>query len=633
MPRTAARLAGLLVAGPATVGPVTLDVPELLRSSPTGRRDRLGPEEATVPRLESVDGPEFEERAVALVRGDQRLDLRFPIVAPEISGAEGVARSVSPGVGYVHWPPPDADWDALRRPAAELVVLGNARALWRSGEPFVRALLDLRRRLGAGPLLWAPRVGLPHRLALLAWLGVDLVDTTEGLWQASEGTFLDPTLGAVSEDASRAAGACPCPGCRAPAPSPEGRALHAEFAFREEHGRVRAAVADGRLRELVEARLAAEPAAAEMLRYSDRLLGELLRERTPVVGGASRSYVLRESRRRPEVVRFVERVRARYRPPPSKRVLLLVPCSRTKPYRNSPSHRRFARAWEGWAPAPLLHVVSVSSPLGLVPRELEDVFPARQYDIPVTGDWEADERDAVRRALARIVETGRYTQAIAHLDPVEYGFLAGDLPAALHPRWTVADDRTTSPEALDALRNALDAADLGPDPPAGGALAVAREGLEALAAVQFGPEAARRLFEPPTRLEGRPWSLRLTDGHVDLATWAEGRGLFQLTVAGGRRVLPSGVLQVELDPGVALRGDLFVPGVRGADPGISPGDAVLLVRDGTLHGVGEAVLPGRLMTELRRGLAVRVRHHVPDRDRATDSSKSEAAARSSGPVV
>jgi archaeosine synthase alpha-subunit len=340
-------------------------------------------------------------------------------------------------------------------------------------------------------------------------------------------------------------------------------------------------------------------------------LAPLVQARTPVTSRARRTYVLQESRRRPEVTRFLSRIVERYRPPPSKRVLLLVPCSRTKPYRNSRSHRRFARVWENWPHAPLLHIVSVSSPLGLVPRELEDVYPARHYDIPVTGEWAEDERQAVRNALEVFLQRGAYTQVIAHLDPAEYAFLADALPERFHPRWTVSDDHTTSPVALQALRTALDESDLGPAPPSIGPLAAAKEGLESLARIQFGPTAGELLFTPPTRLQGRPWAQRLTDGQgKDLATWAEERGVFQLTVAGGARILPALSLQVEVDPGVTLTGDLFTPGVRAADPAICPGDAVLLVRSGALLGVGEAALTGALMTELPRGLAVKVRHRT-----------------------
>ena len=133
------------------------------------------------------------------------------------------------------------------------------------------------------------------------------------------------------------------------------------------------------------------------------------------------------------------------------------------------------------------------------------------------------------------------------------------------------------------------------------------------------------------RLSGRPWFQRVTDGRADLATWREERGLFQLTVAGARRLWPDPPLAVEVDSGVSLEGDLFVPGVHRADERIRVGDAVILVRDGHLAAVGEAALPGRLMTELVRGLAVRVRH----REHATTDSPmtEERSPSDAGPVI
>ncbi|MFZ0830295.1 MAG: DUF5591 domain-containing protein [Thermoplasmata archaeon] len=612
--------AGALLLGSSEVGPLHFETPEILWSQET---DPSTPRPTSVLRAELFQGEDLPvgHRELIIRRGAAELRLTFPVPTPEISGTPGLWQMVQPGVAYLHWPLSDTEWKELRNGRPELVVLGNARALWQDGEPFVRALTDIRTQLGGYPLLWTPRVALPHRLSLLAWLGVDLVDTTEGLWGAARGTYFDATLGSVQAESARKECACDCASCRTEPPG--SLEIHTEAVFGHEMAKVRMAVRDGRLRELVEARLTAEPALAEMLRYADQQLAPLLAGRTPVVSRGKRTYVLHESRRRPEVTRFLSRMLDRYRPPPSKRVLLLVPCSRTKPYRNSRSHRRFARAWEVWRNAPLLHVVSVSSPLGLVPRELEDVYPARHYDIPVTGQWDEDEREAVLRALGVFLAKGAYTQVIAHLDPTEYRFLRDALPERLHPRWTLMDEHTTSAAAIHSLQTVLEESDLGPSPPSIGPLVAAKEGLEALARVQFGSRAGELLFAPPTRLEGRPWSQRLTDGKgKDLATWAEERGLFQLTAAGGARILPASALWVEVDPGVTLTGDLFTPGVRSADPTIAPSDAVLLVRAGSLLGVGEAVLSGALMTELPRGLAVKVRHRV----RPTDSATSPEVA-------
>jgi predicted RNA-binding protein len=233
--------------------------------------------------------------------------------------------------------------------------------------------------------------------------------------------------------------------------------------------------------------------------------------------------------------------------------------------------------------------------------------------------------------VRHVVARGQYRSVVVHLDPVEYAFLRDALPTDRPTRWTLSDHRSTSPEALAALREAVGAALEGEKSVPGGPLAVVREELHEVAAVQLGRAGADRLFAPSVRLAGRPWFQRVTDGRADLATLREERGLYHLTVAGARRLVPEPPLWVEVDPSLPLTGDLFVPGVRGADPAIRVGDSVVLLRDGALAAVGEAVLPGRLMTELAHGLAVHVRHRAHD---PTDTPKSEESPHPhAGPVV
>ena len=619
--RTVDRLEGLALLGHGSVGPVRFPVPALLDSRAVG-------EVGTGVYLESL-GESAGRRQLRLGVGEDHIDLDLPIIAPDVIGPGAGAHPAGPRVVLVHAPLASEDLKALRRDPPELLVLGNARALWSEGRPFVETIRSLREGVGARPLLWAPRVALPHRLPFLLYLGVDLVDTTEGRLAATHGAYLDAELGEADPAATRAERSCPCPGCAGP--ESVDRDLHARSVYGRAFATTRAAARSGRLRELVEARTVAEPALGEMLRYADRDLERLLDERTPVVGGASHGYVLAESHRRPEMLRFRRRLAERYRPPPSKEVLLLVPCSKTKPYRISRSHRRFAAALEGLRRLERIHVVSVSSPIGLVPRELEDVPPARQYDIPVTGEWSEAERSAVLEGLGHLLRSGPYRRAVVHLDPVEYGFLRTAFPPTLAVEWTLPDDRTTSAEALRSLRAAAEWALAESTSVAGGPLAVVREELREVAAVQFGRELIDPLFAPPIRLAGRPWFQRLTDGKTDLATLREERGLFHLTVAGARRLAAPYPLAVDIDPTLTLAGDLFTPGVRHADLGIRVGDSVVLLRNGRLAAVGEAALPGPLMTELERGLAVHVRHRAHG---STDTTMTKSAPRpDEGPVV
>ncbi len=617
MTRSADFVDGMALLGTARVGPITVPTPALLEVDSDG----ASPDALTLREGESEPGV----RRLLLGSRAGELDLRIPILAPEVTGPPAGPVPVGPGAWLVH--APLAGPVASAEPSPDLIVLGNARALWNGGAPFIEGIRTVRERFGARPVLWAPRVALPHRVPLLAYLGVDLLDPTEGLLAAAGGTFLDPALGAADAAAMRAERACPCPACSADPPGP--LSDHTRDAFRRALAETRSAIRQGRLRELVESRTTSEPALAEMLRYADRELAALLEERAPVTGAGIRSYVLAESHRRPEMDRFRRRLVERYRPPRSKSVLLLVPCSKTKPYRGSRSHRRFASAFEDLRGAERVHVVSISSPIGVVPRELEDVPPARHYDIPVTGDWSEVEREFVRTGVRHMLASGGYRSVVVHLDPGEYAYLRPELGAAA--RWTLQDDRTTSSDALAALRSALQEALASESPMAGGPLAVVREELAELASVQFGRATAGRLLASPLRLAGRPWFQRLTDGRRDLATVREERGLLFLTVAGAERLVPDPPLSVDVDPALPLTGDLFTPGVRAADRSIRIGDSVVLRRDGALAGVGEAVLPGALMTELSHGLAVRVRHRV---GAPTDIAKTEEAPSSvPGPVV
>lgn len=626
--RTVVTIEGLASAGPVSVGPLGFSSPTVAWSL---RTREPGPTDDPKWPVVLAEGPPapLGSRTFELRSGGQRMELRSSVLAPEVSGVPGAVQSATADTWWVHWPLEPAQWEELRAARPAMVVLGNARALFAEGEPFVLAVRDLRDHLGAGPLLWAPRVALPHRLAFLTYLGVDLLDATEARLRALRGIYLDETIGEL--DRESAALRCTCPHCLGSEPSID---RHVRWVFERESALVAAAVRSHRLRELVEARVTAEPALAELLRYADRSLAALLDDRTPVIGTSQRNYVLRESQRRPEIARYLRRFEERYRPPPAKEVLLVLPCSKTKPYRNSPSHRRYWRALEGTAGLERVHVVSVTSPLGVVPRELEDVYPARHYDIPVTGEWDESERAGVIRGVRHLLANGRYRAAVLHLDPEEYGFLRDAAPTTVPTVWTSGDHRTLAAPALDAMRRAVNDAVSETQPVVGGPLAVVREELREIAAFQFGRAAAELLFADPTRLMGRPWFQRLTDGrHTDLATWREERGLFQLTTAGAARMLPADSYRVEVTPGLELAGDLFTPGVAGVSPEVRAGDAVLLVREGRLLGVGEAALSARLMRELPRGRAVTVRHRVHGAATVHRHGDDGERGPSDGPVV
>lgn len=69
----------------------------------------------------------------------------------------------------------------------------------------------------------------------------------------------------------------------------------------------------------------------------------------------------------------------RWYTPPKNRVLLFLPCSKTKPYSKSKTHQNIIGVLEEAGVRALAHEVMLSN-AGVVPRELEDNYPFNAYD-------------------------------------------------------------------------------------------------------------------------------------------------------------------------------------------------------------------------------------------------------------
>ncbi len=65
--------------------------------------------------------------------------------------------------------------------------------------------------------------------------------------------------------------------------------------------------------------------------------------------------------------------------PPKKDLCIFLPCSRTKPYHKSPSHRVYMEVIHRVITPDRVHIVTFGT-CGVVPRELEEVYPFAHYD-------------------------------------------------------------------------------------------------------------------------------------------------------------------------------------------------------------------------------------------------------------
>jgi uncharacterized protein with predicted RNA binding PUA domain len=145
-----------------------------------------------------------------------------------------------------------------------------------------------------------------------------------------------------------------------------------------------------------------------------------------------------------------------------------------------------------------------------------------------------------------------------------------------------------------------------------------RRMLQRVADYQYGAGAGNALFPDDEDLEvyrtttGRPEQVHADAGR--LVTYAVD-GRFTLGLDGGRRLQSAldhpqyrVVVGDESEPYVREGRNVFAKFVSEADPGIRPGDEVLVEHhEGDLIAVGRAELAGEGMTEFETGMAVYVR--------------------------
>ncbi|UAL07394.1 MAG: DUF5591 domain-containing protein [Candidatus Methanogranum gryphiswaldense] len=466
----------------------------------------------------------------------------------------------------------------------ELVVISNGYELRREPRKAIESIIAIREKIGYNRLLCILGLAEPSTMALYAYMGVDIFDDSlpraagiNGIKLIPEGDVLTGTD--VSD-------------------------INCKEMLIEREKIITFTMAQ-RLRELVDQRATSSPSSVALLRIFDRV-GFAYQEEACSTVGCRFSCNTTQSLRRPDLIRYRERIMDSYVKPEHKRVLLILPCSAKKPYHISKTHKAFASAIHTASHDTLVHEVIVTSPLGIVPRELDVYYPANSYDIPVTGEWKCEEKRMIRDMLSKIISQG-YDRIICHIDDRELVEGLADM------EFTVVGD-PTSPASLRNLDEALrrNTKDMEPVD----YYVERREAMRAVLVYQFGKEAADLLMNDNTYAIGKfpYWKLMREDINdktkkIQLGMLTPERGMVSLTFEGAEVMAASGLFTVEM-MNFEMKGNLFAVGVVKADPRIRIGDEAVIVCNGEVKGVGVAMMSGREMTELKRGIAVKTRHKV-----------------------
>lgn len=445
--------------------------------------------------------------------------------------------------------------------APEIVVLTDAVQLASQPGKLATAVMTLKHRF-PGALLWTPGLGGPDNLSVLVSMGVDLFDLARCREASANGVVLSPW------------------GPRLPleheATSLEAQAYHMVKALDE----VRAAVMSGSLRSLAVQQSQSSPRLVEHLRRHQELVAEsegVLASHMPAA--TEFACFSLNALTDPLVVDWERFMTEAYEAPaPVRNVMILLPCSARKPYRLSKSHSQFLRAIASTG----CHEVMMTSPLGLVPRDLEDVWPAANYDVPVTGDWSSDELGRVRNMLTSLVERVGYKEIINHTD-MDLSFLSVDVVN------TRQGQGSTNFDALTRLGMAVKDARARYDLKNQKNNLRLKEHFKSIARKVTGTDAWCENLVVRGKLPR--WRLELNG--TQMAVWSIDRNGFSFSRAAIDLLHQHEALKaVVLHDDVVWKGDVFAQLVKTADPGIRRGDDLRVLQGGHCIGLARAIAAG-----------------------------------------
>jgi archaeosine synthase len=497
-------------------------------------------------------------------------------------------------------------------------VLSFASALLYSQKEFVRRIIAARTTIPPDVALWAPAIATAENAALLCYMGVDVIDDTNAVLQGYQGLYY--TEEGVLDLTELEELPCTCRVCSSigvndlrEKDSKERAALllaeHNTLLLEKELKKVREHIRSGTLREYVELKVRSSPFFTAVLRLLDLEEETYFEQRTPVARNHGMMANTMESLKRIEVKRFSSRVLERYEPP-DRQILLLVPCSARKPYSISPSHVKFREASGHYSGE--IHEIVLTSPLGVVPRELEVTYPAAFYDIPVTGYWDAEERAWVSSCLRGYLQRNaqKYEQIVAHLSGAYKELCSGVAEElGIDVVYTCEDGKdVTSTEALHRLKEQI--AEFCVNPKRLPGFEKKANMLRTMADYQFGLGAGTELISPKEgehlKIAGKFPRYKLSVHGDVLARIVPAYGLLVLTLKGARRIekfLSSYTVHIgDFLP----KGSILAPGVVDAGADIRVNDEVIFI-GAKAFGVGRAKMSGWEMVASRKGVAVDVR--------------------------
>ena len=290
-------------------------------------------------------------------------------------------------------------------------------------DTLVDMILTAKKNLPLEQPLHLFGAGHPFMFALAVALGCDLFDSAAYAIYAREDRYMTE-YGTLKLDELEYF-PCSCPVCTKNDPDrvmamekiekQKMLAQHNLFVSLSELKRIKQAIIEGRLWEHLELRAHGHPTLLQGLKRLHKY-NEYLEKQSPITKKTGLLFFSSPGLIRPEVIRHRKRLFKRYSPPKKAKILVLLPQTRMKPFHKSREHQRVLKEIRRKiGDTEKVHICTYAAPFGIIPRELDEVYPLSQHE--VTTPLDAETVIYVARQVAHYITTTNYEKIVLLQDP------------------------------------------------------------------------------------------------------------------------------------------------------------------------------------------------------------------------
>ncbi len=437
----------------------------------------------------------------------------------------------------------------------------------------VNFIIDLKKEIGYEKLLYIPGVSDPYLIPHLFSLGVDAFDTINASVEGSHGV-LYTMMGRLNNGMDH---------------SPENAEFIHNIIFLIKNG-----VDSLTLMEMVE-RWNISSKGREILRILEESRGGDFEEVYPRTTGSVIAGGL-ESLERPDILRFNSYVTGDYKKSNDLETVLFLPCAARKPYSQSRSHQAIFEALGSLRKH--INEVIVTSPITLVPRELEETYPPGFYDIPVTGNWFLEEKENIVNSIEMFIQNNQYKNVIFFL-PEDMSFIKEKLNIDQN---FIIWKKGESGE-FDTLRETI--SEIVSRERDGQKRDFLKEKLVSIAQYQFGPWI--KPFISGLRINRMFNQFMLVEGNKPYFVYNERLGKLTIHRNAAHIFVEQNRFLVEID-NFKPTANIYSMGVLNCTEDIRQEDEVVIHHGGEIRGTGISKMSHQIMLKTKKGIAVKVRN-------------------------